>query len=136
MGKPMVMGRRTFQSIGKPLPGRETIVVTRDAAFPLPSGVHRVASLEAGLALAQNHAHAMGADAVMVVGGGDIYAQALPLADRMELTEIDAAPDGDTLFPDFSGAGFVEVARVAHPAQDGRPAHAFVTWRRDFTASR
>ena len=72
LGKPMVMGRKTFQSIGKPLPGRETIVVTRDASFR-PEGVFTAPSLEEALALAQSRAAALGADAVPVVGGGEIY---------------------------------------------------------------
>lgn len=136
MGKPMIMGRRTFESIGKPLPGRETIIVTRDAAYAAPPDVHKAQSLEAALVLGQQRAATMGADAVMVVGGGDIYTQALALADRLEVTEIDAAPEGDTRFPLFDRADFREVQRVAHPAEAGHPAYAFVTFERIRTPAR
>lgn len=130
MGKPMIMGRRTFESIGKPLPGRETIIVTRNGGYAAPEGVHVVASFADALSLGQRRAAAMGADAVMVVGGGDIYAQALPLAARLELTEIDAMPDGDTHFPYFNTAAFRETRRDVQAAQGGAPGHAFVTLER------
>ncbi|MGL4322966.1 MAG: dihydrofolate reductase [Beijerinckiaceae bacterium] len=130
MGRPMIMGRRTFESIGKPLPGRETIILTRDEAYPVPTGVFRAATLDAALALAAARAAAMEADAIMVVGGGDIYAQALPRADRLELTEIEAAPDGDTYFPAFSPADFRETSREQHGQQGDSPAHAFVRYER------
>lgn len=136
MGKPMIMGRRTYESIGKPLPGRETIIVTREADYPVLAGVHRAASLEEAIALGQTRAAGMGADAVMLVGGGEIYRQALGHADRLEITEIDAAPDGDTLFPAFKPDHFRETRRSPHQAQDGQPAYAFVTFERIVAPSR
>ncbi|MET0605581.1 MAG: dihydrofolate reductase [Beijerinckiaceae bacterium] len=116
MGKPMVMGRKTFLSIGRPLPGRESIVLTRDAGFVAPDGVHVASSLEAALSLATARAAAMEADEIIIAGGGDIYAQAIDLADRLHITEIDAAPEGDARFPEIDGSRFREVGREAHPA--------------------
>ena len=115
LGRPMVMGRKTYQSIGKPLPGRETIVVTRDPAFSA-EGVLTAPSLPLALALAQERAKAMCADSVPVVGGGEIYRQAMPVADLIRLTRVHCAPEGDTLFPDPDPAHFVETGRESHPA--------------------
>lgn len=115
LGKPMVMGRKTFQSIGKPLPGRETIVVTRDPSFR-PEGAMVAHDLETALALAQERARALDADSVPVVGGGEIYRQALPVAALIHLTRVHCAPEGDTTFPDPDPAQFVETGREAHPA--------------------
>jgi dihydrofolate reductase len=115
LGTPMVMGRKTFLSIGKPLPGRETIVLTRDAAFQA-EGVHVAHSLEAAMALAQQLGGKMGAAHVTIAGGADIYAQTLPLTDRMRLTLVHASPEGDALFPEFNRADFRETARDRHSA--------------------
>ncbi len=115
LGKPMVMGRKTFQSIGKPLPGRETIVVTRDPSFR-PEGALVAPSLEEALALAQSRAAAMGADAIPVVGGGEIYRQAIALADRIHLTRVHCQPEGDTHFPDPDPAAFLAGSPAVHPA--------------------
>ncbi|KQP62471.1 diacylglycerol kinase [Methylobacterium sp. Leaf111] len=108
MGKPLLMGRKTFASIGRPLPGRRTIVLTRDPAFAVPE-----------VAVAQDWAGALaaaeGADELMVAGGGEIYALALPHADRIHLTEVDLAPEGDTVFPPFDRALYRETRREAHP---------------------
>lgn len=98
MGKPVVMGRKTFQSLPKALDGRDNIVVTRDAGFEAEGAMSAV-SLEAALALAREHAARRGVEEVMVIGGGDIYAQALPLTGRVYLTVVHAAPTGDTYFP-------------------------------------
>jgi dihydrofolate reductase len=87
-GKPMVMGRKTFESIGKPLPGRETIVLTRDAGFAA-EGVSVAHSLEEAFAKAQAIGRRMGAEAAMVAGGADVYAQALPRCDMLRLTLVD-----------------------------------------------
>ena len=102
IGKPVIMGRKTFQSIGKPLPGRDNIVITRDTAFSA-AGVVAVGSIEAAVAEAQAAAAASGATEIMVIGGEDIYRQALPLADRIYLTRIAALPDGDVTFPALDG---------------------------------
>ncbi|MGL4729724.1 MAG: dihydrofolate reductase [Bosea sp. (in: a-proteobacteria)] len=115
LGTPMVMGRKTFLSIGKPLPGRETIVLTRDAAFET-EGVHVAHSLEAALALAQQVGAKMGAAHVTIAGGADVYAQTLPLVTQLCLTLVHAKPQGDALFPDFNRAHFTETVRVMHSA--------------------
>lgn len=99
MGKPVVMGRKTFQSIGKPLPGRLNIVVTRDRGFR-EEGVEVAGSLADALTLARVRGRCMaGAEEICVIGGGEIYAQALPLADRLSVTHVLADIDGDTRFP-------------------------------------
>jgi len=110
MGHPMLMGRRTFAAIGKPLPGRDSIVVTRDAGFR-PEGVLVAGDVDAALALAAERAEARGVDAVMVVGGGALYAQMIDLADAVRLTIVHATPDGDTRFPAIDPARFREVTR-------------------------
>jgi dihydrofolate reductase len=115
LGKPMIMGRKTFASIGKPLPGRETVVVTRDAAFSSP-GVHVAHGLPEALCLADEIAGRMGADEIPVVGGAEVYRMALPLADRLHLTLVHASPEGDVSFPPFDSADFIETWRESHPA--------------------
>ena len=108
MGKAMLMGRRTFASIGRPLPGRRTLVLTRDAGFAA-DGVETVHDWAQAL-------DAVGADELMVVGGAEVYALALPHADRLHLTEVAACPEGETRFPAFDRASFRETFREAHPA--------------------
>ena len=100
LGKPVIMGRKTFQSIGRPLPGRDNIVVTRDVTFAA-AGVTVVASLGAAIAAAESASARSGADEIMVIGGSEIYAQALPLVGRVYRTRIAATPDGDALFPEL-----------------------------------
>jgi dihydrofolate reductase len=115
MGKPLVMGRKTFLSIGKPLPGRTNIVVTRDAAFAAP-GVVAVPAFDAAIAVARGDALRRGANAIAVIGGTDIFTQAMPLADRLEITHVHARPDGDTRFPPIDPAIWRAVATSDHPA--------------------
>jgi dihydrofolate reductase len=117
MGKPLIMGRKTFESIGRPLPGRTNIVVTRQEGYQ-PPGVIVLSSLEAALDQAQAIAKADRANEVMIGGGAEIYRQALPIADRMYITQVMLEPAGDTFFPaiDFDQwkpGGEVNVA--AHP---------------------
>lgn len=130
LGRPVVMGRKTFQSIGKPLPGRETIVLTRDLEFA-PEGVHVAHSLEQALAAGQRIGTSMAAESVTVAGGTDVYRQALPLADRLELTMVHAEPDGDAVFPEWDRSAFVADKRESHPrsADDEHP-FTFATFRR------
>ncbi|WP_156884610.1 dihydrofolate reductase [Stappia stellulata] len=110
LGHPMIMGRKTFESIGRPLPGRTTLVVTRDPDWTR-EGVVTAPSLDAALERAAGIASADGVDAVMVVGGGEIYAAALPRADRLEITQVHASPDGDAHFPQIDERVWQEVAR-------------------------
>ncbi|WP_232630070.1 dihydrofolate reductase [Methylobacterium sp. Leaf118] len=123
MGKPMLMGRRTFDSIGRPLPGRRSLVLTRDRSRVIP-GAETVHDWGAALAAA-------GTEELMVVGGAEIYALALPFADRLHLTEVAASPEGDVRFPDFDRSAFRETARESHPAgeHDAFP-FQFVDWER------
>lgn len=130
LGRPVLMGRKTFLSIGKPLPRRETIVLTRDAGFRA-EGAHVAPSLAEGLELGQRLGAAMRADSVVVAGGGEVYAQALPLADRLELTLVHAEPAGDALFPDWSRAAFEAIGREEHPASvDDEHPFTFASYRR------
>jgi dihydrofolate reductase len=131
MGKPVVMGRRTFQSLGRQLKGRTVIVVTRDPDFAAP-GIVVAASLATALAAARGDALRRGADAVMVAGGGEIYAATMPLAARIEMTLVHARPDGDTLFPRIEPAVWREVERIEHAAgADDSAAFAFVRFARE-----
>ncbi|MXQ10120.1 dihydrofolate reductase [Microvirga makkahensis] len=114
MGKPMIMGRKTFDSIGKPLPGRETIVLTRDGSFS-PPGVHIVHSWNEAVAKGEELANITEADSIAVVGGAEIYRLALPHVRKIYLTEVAAAPEGDAFFPPVDRTLFCEVARIAHP---------------------
>jgi dihydrofolate reductase len=107
LGHVLVMGRRTFDSIGRPLPGRTTIVVTRNPRWQFASElVLRASTLAEALAAAGEID-----DEVFVVGGAGVYAEALPVADRLALTFVDAEPDGDTFFPAVDWSDWVEVAR-------------------------
>jgi dihydrofolate reductase len=125
LGKPVIMGRKTFESIGKPLPGRQNIVLTRDPDWRC-AGVSIAANLAEAVAAAGLDPRAR-ADGIMVIGGAQIYAEALPSATRIELTEVDAEPDGDTRLPAFDAARWREVARESHAAEGDRPGYAFVT---------
>jgi dihydrofolate reductase len=98
LDKPVIMGRKTFQSIGKALDRRTNIVITRDQDFSA-EGVETAASLEAALALAREDAKRSGANELMIIGGADIFAAAMPLADRLEITHVHASPEGDVYFP-------------------------------------
>jgi dihydrofolate reductase len=118
MGKPVVMGRKTWASLWvQPLPGRTNIVVTRDATFTAP-GALVARSLGVALEAAHGDALRRGTD-VMVIGGAEIYAQAMPLADRLEITRIHMGPEGDTVFPPIDPAIWREAACEAHPPGAG-----------------
>lgn len=121
MGKPMIMGRKTFDSFPSPLPGRRHIVLTRDKGWQA-HGAEVAHSQAEALALVEGETAA-------VIGGAEIYAQFLPLADWIELTEVRGNFDGDTVMPPL-GPEWHEVARDKHEAADGKPAYAFVTLKR------
>ncbi|MES1973909.1 MAG: dihydrofolate reductase [Pseudomonadota bacterium] len=120
MGKPMIMGRKTFDSFPAPLPGRRHIVLSRDAGWRA-EGAETAHSVDEAIALAA-------AREIAVIGGAEIFALFLAHADRIELTEVHAAPAGDAVVPAF--AGWREIAREDHPAENGRPAYSFVTLAR------
>jgi dihydrofolate reductase len=130
MGKPVVMGRKTFLSIGKPLAGRTTVVVSRDHAFTAP-GVVVAASIDTALAVARGDALRRNADAIIVAGGAEIYAQVLSQASQLAITHVHKAVDGDARFPEIDLALWREAARSEHPpaAEDEAP-FAFVTYAR------
>ena len=124
MGCPVIMGRKTYDSIGRALPGRRNIVISRNAQWTA-AGVDTVASLQAALKLVAD------ADKAFVIGGAQIYAQALPLVQEIVLTEIGRDFEGDAFFPEWDRSQFEEVAREAHrsppPVEFD---YAFVTYRR------
>jgi dihydrofolate reductase len=129
-GKPVVMGRKTFVSIGRPLPGRTNIVVTRDAGFRA-DGVVVTNSFTAAKAIATGDALRRFATEIAVIGGAEIYAQWMDSADRLEITEVHARPDGDTRFPAVDPVAWEEVARVRNPAGSHDTADfSYVTYRR------
>jgi dihydrofolate reductase len=115
MGKPVLMGRKTYLSIGKPLPGRTNIVVSRNGDFAAP-GIVVAGTLDAALAVARGDALRRGVDEVIVIGGTDIFQQSMALADRIEITHVHTRPAGDTYFPPIDAAYWREAARSEHPA--------------------
>ncbi len=115
LGKPVVMGRKTWDSLKGPLKGRDNIVLTRDANFRA-NGVWAHASLAAALACARSRALARGVDEVAVIGGAQIYAEAMPLADRLYVTDVDAAVAGDVRFPAIDPAVWKEISARDAPA--------------------
>jgi dihydrofolate reductase len=132
MGKPLVMGRKTFESVGsKPLPGRPHIIISRSQRFDMP-GVETVASLEQALDRGRAIADETGVDEICVVGGGEIYRQALPLADLLYVTHVEAAVDGDTAFPAIDPAMFEQLEETAVPAgeKDNYPTRYAIYRRR------
>ena len=115
MGKPMIMGRKTFQSFPAPLSGRRHIVLTRDRDWR---------TNEAEVAYSVEDALALAGEDVMVIGGAEVFAQFEPRADAIELTEVHESPDGDVVVPPFQG--WIEIIRENYEAADGRPAYSFV----------
>ena len=125
IGHPVVMGRRTWESLPaqfRPLPGRRNVVLTRDAGWSA-EGAERAGSLESALRLLESE------ERLSVIGGGQVFADALPLADELRLTEVDLDVEGDTFFPDWDRSEFEEVSREEHVSEDGIP-FAFVSYAR------
>lgn len=125
MGCPVIMGRRTFESIGRPLPGRQNIVVSKSGIHALPEGVLPAGSLEEAVSKAEG-------DEMFVIGGGQIYRQALPLADRLYVTEVHVTvEDADTFFPEIDAGQWEEESRTA-PQTDAESGieYEFVVYRR------
>lgn len=122
--RPLVMGRRTYESIGRPLPGRRNVVISRDPAFR-PSGVEVVDSPMAATRLLEE------AEEIMVIGGATIYEAFLEVADRLLITFVHAHPEGDVRFPDIAPSRWIEVARERRPADAANPYDvSFVTFER------
>jgi dihydrofolate reductase len=130
LGKPVVMGRKTFLSLRRPLPGRTNIVITRDPSFRA-AGVAVTMSFADARAIARGDALRRAVDEIAVIGGAEIYAQWLDIADRLEITEVHARPEGDTRFAAIDPAIWQEVARVRNPAgPDDSADFSYVTYRR------
>ena len=123
------MGRKTFESIGRPLPGRKNIVVTRRANF-VSDGVLISNNLTAAIALGKAIASEDNVDEIMVIGGGEIYAKALSDADRLYLTEVHADIDGDTFFPALDRGLWREKSRNSHSADGDKPGFDFILLER------
>jgi len=113
MGKPIIMGRKTFQSIGKALPGRLNIVISR-SEFVAPDTVH-ANSIEAALFLAEGWAKENGSEEICIIGGGQIYAATLPMASKLYVTHVMAEPEGDTVFPEIKDAEWKPIEREEMP---------------------
>ncbi|HXQ83124.1 MAG TPA: dihydrofolate reductase [Xanthobacteraceae bacterium] len=130
MGKPVVIGRKTYLSIGKPLAGRTTIVLSRDRAFAAP-GIVVAPNFDAALAAARGDALRRNTNTIVVAGGADIYAQALPLAARLAITEVHKTVDGDARFPAIDPDVWREIAREERkPGAEDEIPFAFVTYER------
>lgn len=130
LGKPVIMGRKTYQSIGKPLQGRANIVVTRRGDTQI-AGAMVALSLDAALAIAAEEAAKSGADEAMVIGGGEIYAAAIGRADRLYITHVEATPGGDTHFPPINPAIWKSVSSERFAAGDkDSEATTFVVYER------
>ncbi len=129
LGKPIIMGRKTWDSLGRPLPGRLNLVVSRQPDLQL-EGAETFSSLDAALLRAEQWARGQGVDELMLIGGAQLYAQALPQAQRLYLTRIEASPEGDAFFPAYDEADWARIDSQAHPAEGGAPAYRFETWQR------
>jgi dihydrofolate reductase len=125
MGKPIIMGRKTWESIGRPLPGRPHVVITRDTNYKA-AGAHVVHDLDRALSVAQGLAVALDEEEIMIIGGAEIYRLAMVKADRLYLTEVALSPDGDAFFPDFDIAQWREISRMAFPSVDGSSSYSLV----------
>jgi len=130
MGKPIVMGRKTFDSIGKPLPGRHTVVVTRDTGWH-HEGVAVAHDLENALAMAEALAAAHGQDEIIIGGGGELYHALIDRADRLEITEVDLEPEGDATFPRIDTRSWRESSRqIFTKSSDDEADFRFLTYLR------
>lgn len=126
LGKPVLMGRKTFESIGRPLPGRRNLVISRNPDYQA-EGIEVVGSVEAALALLAGSS----VEELMVIGGGHLYAEMLPSSDCLYLTQIDLAVEGDTRFPAFDDGQWQRVDCESHPADEKNPhPYSFETWQR------
>lgn len=130
MGKPVVMGRKTFESIGKPLPGRTNIVITRNRAYSA-EGIKVVRGLNEALNLAADIALIDGVEELVVIGGAEIYRTAIPRADRLYMTEVHAQVEGDAVLPKIDWTNWLEVGRERYAADDSNPLdYSFVVYDR------
>jgi dihydrofolate reductase len=129
LGKPVIMGRKTWDSLGRPLPGRLNLVLSRQPGLAL-DGAEVLPTLERALQRAEQWAREQGASELMLIGGAQLYGQALDRAERLYLTRIDASPEGDAFFPAFDEALWQRTASIEHPAEGATPGYAFESWSR------
>lgn len=131
MGKPIIMGRKTWESIGRPLPGRMNVVISRNPEWQAPAGTVAAESLAAALVIAEAQAELEGGEEVMIIGGGQIYAEALPTVDRIYITQVHAEVDGDAYFPEVNWDDWQEIGREDFSASDNNPYdYSFVVYQR------
>lgn len=129
LGKPIIMGRKTWDSLGRPLPGRLNIVVSRQTDLAL-EGAEVYASLDAAVARAEEWALEQGASELMLIGGAQLYSQGLEHADRLYLTRVALSPEGDAWFPAFDLDQWQLVSDVPNPPEADKPAYSFEVWER------
>lgn len=129
LGKPIIMGRKTWDSLGRPLPGRLNLVVSRQAGLQL-EGAEVLASLEAAIVRAEQWAREQGVDELMLIGGAQLYEQGLALAERLYLTRVALQPEGDAWFPAFAEDAWRCGECEEHEAGENTPAYRFETWQR------
>lgn len=127
IGNFILMGRKTFESLGKPLPNRTHLIITRNPDFQAPEGHYAFLSLEDAVIFCNK----LGVDKLFIIGGGEIYREALPLCDQLEITEVDAEPEGDTFFPEIDSDQWKEVGREEFPSDEKNEyPYAFVTYEK------
>ncbi|WP_417780535.1 dihydrofolate reductase [Stutzerimonas xanthomarina] len=129
LGKPIIMGRKTWDSLGRPLPGRLNLVVSRQPDLHL-EGAETFTTLDAALVRAEQWAREQGVGELMLIGGAQLYSQALSQAQRLYLTRIEANPAGDAFFPAYDEAEWERIDNQPHPAEGEAPAYRFETWQR------
>ncbi len=129
LGKPIIMGRKTWDSLGRPLPGRLNLVISRQPELRL-EGAEVFESLEQAIQRADQWAREQGVDELMLIGGAQLYAQALERADRLYLTRVGLNPEGDAWFPEVSEVDWQRTSLDEYPAGDAAPSYDFETWTR------
>ncbi|NWE19294.1 dihydrofolate reductase [Pseudomonas sp. P7548] len=129
LGKPIIMGRKTWDSLGRPLPGRLNLVVSRQTDLAL-EGAEVFPSLDAAVERAEAWALEQGADELMLIGGAQLYAQGLEQADRLYLTRVVLSPEGDAWFPEFDAGQWKLVSNVKNAPEGDKPAYNFEVWEK------
>ncbi|MDN6862222.1 MULTISPECIES: dihydrofolate reductase [Pseudomonas] len=129
LGKPIIMGRKTWDSLGRPLPGRLNLVVSRQTGLAL-EGAEVFPSLEAAVQRAEAWALEQGVDELMLIGGAQLYAQGLEQADRLYLTRVALSPEGDAWFPEFDRGQWTLVSNTENAAEGDKPAYNFEVWEK------
>ena len=131
MGKPIIMGRKTWDSIGRPLPGRMNVVISRNPEWQAPAGTTPAKSLDEALVKAEAQAEIEDGEEVMIIGGGQIYAEALPMVDRIYVTLVHAQVAGDAFFPEVDWSEWEELGREDFSASENNPYdYSFVVYQR------